>query len=342
MKKNIVIICAIVIFVLAGTIIFTVIKKGDFLNRNKDVNKDNFVYEGIFDEELIEEDSYTFTSYEDYKSDFSNGKLTSNDFKNNNYVLLKIMYDSCSESNIEPADYKIDGNTIKVVFAYDASCGLCASQYMYYLLKVDKSITDPSVKIDFKARNKTDCDPNITYKPMIYLYPERMTKVSVKLGYENKLTTTYPKYNNGWVVTANPNGDLYDENGNYYYGLYWEGLNKLNFSFEDGFVVSNDNLIEFLEEKLTVLGLNDKERNEFIVYWLPILEQNKYNLIRFESMDAINSEMPLEVSPTPDTVIRVLMEYKPLDEKVDIVPQKLTSPVRNGFTVVEWGGTLIK
>ena len=47
MKKNIVIICAIVIFVLAGTIIFTVIKKGDFLNRNRDVNKDNLIEEDI-------------------------------------------------------------------------------------------------------------------------------------------------------------------------------------------------------------------------------------------------------------------------------------------------------
>lgn len=30
------------------------------------------------------------------------------------------------------------------------------------------------------------------------------------------------------------------------------------------------------EEKLEILGLNYKETEEFIVYWLPKLEQNEY------------------------------------------------------------------
>ena len=35
------------------------------------------------------------------------------------------------------------------------------------------------------------------------------------------------------------------------------------------------------------------------------------------------------------------MEYKPLDEYINIKEQKLSSVKRTGFTVVEWGGTLI-
>ena len=50
-------------------------------------------------------------------------------------------------------------------------------------------------------------------KPVIYLYPEQETTVSVSLDYAGTLTATYPAYENGWTVTAEPDGTLYDENG---------------------------------------------------------------------------------------------------------------------------------
>ena len=50
----------------------------------------------------------------------------------------------------------------------------------------------------------------------------------------------------------------------------------------------------------------------------------------------------LEISPVPDTLIRVFMTFKPLDQPVDIEPQTLTAPERTGFTVVEWGGSEVK
>ena len=52
--------------------------------------------------------------------------------------------------------------------------------------------------------------------------------------------------------------------------------------------------------------------------------------------------MPLIVNPNPNTVIRVLMEYKKVDKNTKVKKQELTTPTRKGFTVVEWGGTLIK
>ena len=52
--------------------------------------------------------------------------------------------------------------------------------------------------------------------------------------------------------------------------------------------------------------------------------------------------MPLYINPKPDTVIRILMEFKALDEPIDVVEQKLETPTRTGFTVVEWGGTKLK
>ncbi len=185
-------------------------------------------------------------------------------------------------------------------------------------------------------------DDALDLKPIIYLYPKEMLNVTVNLGNPNKLTHTYPKYNNGWFVTARPNGNLTTPSGRNYYALYWEGIHSKSYNNEEGFLISGTDTISFLEEKLAQLGLTEYEANEFIIYWLPKLEINNYNFIRFQTVREINENMPLAVVPTPDTVIRVMMAYKPLDEKISVKPQQLPpTPERKGFVVVEWGGSEI-
>ena len=183
-----------------------------------------------------------------------------------------------------------------------------------------------------------------TYKPIIYLYPEETTQLTVTLGKPENITCSYPKYDNdGWQVIANPNGDLEDvKTGRKLYALYWEGINNNNANLKEGFVVKSEDTISFLEEKLAVLGLNERESEEFIVYWLPKLQENKYNLIRFATKEEIDEDMPLQFSKQPDTVIRVLMQYKGLNNYKEIPEQKLETPERKGFVAVEWGGTEIK
>ena len=181
-------------------------------------------------------------------------------------------------------------------------------------------------------------------KPVIYLYPEEKTEVSVKLRSVNKLTTAYPEYNNEWKLMVYPDGTLIDEKtGREYYSLYYESENTKEYDgLKDGFVVKNEDIVKFLEEKLSILGLNDKEAEEFIIYWLPKLQQNEYVYFRFQTMKEIEENMPLLISPKPDTMIRVMMEWKGLDKYVEVQEQELTQVNREGFTVVEWGGTEIK
>jgi len=180
-------------------------------------------------------------------------------------------------------------------------------------------------------------------KPIIYLYPQEETELSVKLGCHEKVTCSYPKYEDGWNVVAKPDGTLIDlDTGRSLYALYWEGINTMKSEMKEGFVVKGSDTIKFLEEKLEILGLNEREAEEFIVYWLPKLEANKYNYIRFATMEEINEDMPLEFSVKPDTLIRVLMEFKGLDEYIEVPEQKLETPERKGFVVVEWGGTELK
>jgi len=179
-------------------------------------------------------------------------------------------------------------------------------------------------------------------KPIMYLYPEQETEVTVKLKKPEKLTCTYPKYKEAWNVMAKPNGDLVDLNtGRNLYALYWEGINTTKVNEDEGFIVKGKDTTGFLEEKLATLGLTEREANEFIMYWLPQMEPNEYNFIRFETIEEINENMPLDIYPKPDSIIRVMMEWKPLTEKKEIKEQELITPVREGFTVVEWGGSRI-
>ena len=182
--------------------------------------------------------------------------------------------------------------------------------------------------------------PDPVAKPIIYLYPEEETLVKVQLWYPENLAHTYPKYKEWWwEVVAEKDWRLVDVNTNRnLYALYWEGYSNEDSEINEWFVVKGEDTISFLEEKLALLWLNEREAEEFIVYWLPELENNKYNLIRFKTQEEIERWMPLIVDPKPDTVIRVLMQYKALDEAIDIEEQKIVTPEREWFTVVEWWG----
>lgn len=196
---------------------------------------------------------------------------------------------------------------------------------------------------NIRVNNDLDFIPVTPLKPIIYLYPEEETKLTVKLGNKENITCSYPEYKDGWKILAKPDGTLIDlETNRKLYALYWEGKNmESKAEYKEGYCIKGEDTAKFLEEKLEKLGLNYKESEEFIIYWLPKLEKNKYNYIRFASMEEINEYMPLEISKEPDTIIRVLMEYKPLDKYIEVKEQELEMPERKGFTVVEWGGTEI-
>ena len=179
----------------------------------------------------------------------------------------------------------------------------------------------------------------VAKKPIIYLYPEKATECSVKLTLDGELTCTYPEYtSNGWdSFTAYPDGTLIFPDGKEYYALYWEGIQNTEWDLSRGFCVCGEDTAEFLEWALAAQGLTRREANEFIVYWLPLMQDNPYNVISFQT-DAYTDTAKLEITPTPDSLFRVFMAYYPANTPVEIAPQTFKGFERKGFTVVEWGG----
>ena len=181
-------------------------------------------------------------------------------------------------------------------------------------------------------------------KPVIYIYPTHKMEVNVKVHNKGEFSCTYPKYEEeeGWNVIADTNGKLINKsNSKEYDSLFWEAyFTNPGFKLDSGFVLSKEEVSNFLEDKLYYLGLRNQEITSFIQYWLPRLERSKYCIIKFLSEEYENVSR-LEITPKPDCIIRVYILMKNINERISIPIQSLENLhcERHGYSVIEWGGS---
>jgi hypothetical protein len=158
------------------------------------------------------------------------------------------------------------------------------------------------------------------------------------------MSVSDPAYNGGWDVVADPRSNIKNlADGKTYPYLFWEGQGDSIYEMPSyGFVTAQNDLEKTLVEKLSQQGLNQKEIMDFNEFWLPrMLKENKpYYFITFVSRGEIDKLAPLQINPVPETIIRVLMDYKGLDRYESFPEFKIKTPQRKGFTAVEWGGVL--
>ena len=234
---------------------------------------------------------------------------------------------------------QVQGNQLRV-WASDMPQVL---QFTVPQKEVDELLTETDNRITYEKENIEKPNPE-TAKPVIYLYPEQETKVNVQLTFNGTLTSTYPTLPpEGWTVTAQPDGTLTDEEGRSYRYLFWEGVADVDWKQDSGFLVKAEDAHEFLEESLTQLGLNELEQNDFITYWLPKLEKNGESFVTFAAKQYTDNAV-LTVTPQPDSVLRVQMLISKVDDSNRAAFQKLPEQElprfeREGFVLVEWGGT---
>jgi len=185
--------------------------------------------------------------------------------------------------------------------------------------------------------------PVMAEKPVIYVYSPETTSVKIKLTPKGAFNFTYPEYKNEWDFKATAGGDLLTNNSTYPY-LFWDGplnITTNDINMKEGYHIGKDQLLNFFETKLTLMGLSAKEKADFITYWYPIMSKHKSYVIRFLFNNDYNKYAQLEMEPKPDNVLRVFMLWEQVNEKAEITKlteQKIPTIIRSGLTLIEWGG----
>lgn len=202
---------------------------------------------------------------------------------------------------------------------------------------------------------RPDCKAYCMGKPVIYLYPEKPTFVTVTLTIPGRIVESIPlieswkletdSFKGGWKnVLALPGGILKYQN-NYYRELYYESSIKHVNAPDNGIFISTEKLKEELKSETLKLGLIDIEADEFASYWLPLLQQLEKPYIFFSIISEEEKERTdrVEISPKPDVFIEFIAYFKGVDEKFQTKPFVYPAvPNRKGFTAIEWGGVIDK
>ncbi|MES2555541.1 MAG: hypothetical protein V4604_05280 [Bacteroidota bacterium] len=287
-----------------------------------------------------------------------------------NYVITKVVKSKYVKAHQAKVKFKLENvygsnlpNT-KLVYSIDGitdtthldknSCFLLTTtkgKHIFQFYYSEEFIEIYTDSIDLKGGCQTNVslyfqparEPQMEEKPVIYFYPEVTQTVDVILKPAGEFTFTYPAYENGWKITANTNGTL-THNGKTYPYLFWEAAmnrDRSSVDYSQGFVVEQQNTIAFLEEQLNTFGFTPQERTDFITYWGPRLASEKRAFIQFVWGDATDQFGELTISPKPDHVNRVYIQWKSLKNNEMTsppTPQVIPTLDRSGFDVLEWGG----
>lgn len=188
-------------------------------------------------------------------------------------------------------------------------------------------------------------------KPVIYLYAENDLTLDLTLDPKVDLGFTYPAYENGWSIELKDNTITDVTSGITVPYLFWEGTTgNLDFISQSGVVqgyfVSREGVVQFLELTLEGLGLNPKEKTDFITFWAPRMMKSPYVLCQFLLDEDYERHIGgIKVSQQPDSMRRIYLLFAPYEENTppaNLMPQLLPGFERTGFTLIEWGGSEIK
>jgi hypothetical protein len=183
-------------------------------------------------------------------------------------------------------------------------------------------------------------------KPVIYAYGNEGQIFDLNVQPKGKFTFTYPEIgkNNNWSASIN-SGGISVGNKIFPYLFYESQMADLNFISDKqnlaGSVIGKQEVVHFLEQTLTALNFNIQEQTDFITYWAPKMITHERVFIQFWIDGDYEAISALKISPQPDNLGRVFMVYSPLDKDQEIKcePQQFESFARDGFTIIEWGGS---
>jgi len=158
----------------------------------------------------------------------------------------------------------------------------------------------------------------------------------VKIGFPQggRVTASEPLYDDGWTVHVTPDGMIDDQ----WRFLFYESLLPNGWQRERGYLVATDEMERFFRDDLLARGFVGQEIEDFIDWWIPRLAAPGYLIVYPQDDAVIRTLETLELSVTPDSLLRHRYLIETTAEPVTIEPPDAPAPfARNGFTVTEWG-----
>jgi hypothetical protein len=188
-----------------------------------------------------------------------------------------------------------------------------------------------SVVLDFNLNAGVDA-------PYIYLYPEEAMQVGVTLDPADGtcITASEPDYGDGWSVLAEPSG-LLDGTWDF---LFYEAEVNWVFQQQQGWAVPAAEIWGWLEGALPAMGLSSAETQDFLDYWTLNLPEAPCYLVYPQPKETIGATMGLDITPAPDSLLRLWLVIDGADECAAPPPPTVAPFTRQGFTAVEWGVVL--
>ena len=205
-------------------------------------------------------------------------------------------------------------------------------------------------------------------KPVILFYPKELISVEVILDLDEtiwKMPLLYPEpINNNlyiqnkikWKIDVDSNGIITYNNQKYAY-LFWEALvcpDNFKIDLLNATCIESINAPYILDKMLISYGLNIKERQDLITFWLHDIIQKEYVVFQiigslqqnnlYETIyfgdSFYNSVTTLQINPPPDSLLRILLLFSGSDSyiKCNYVHHQNVKRNDNDYWVVEWGG----
>lgn len=210
-----------------------------------------------------------------------------------------------------------------------------------YTFRIDSLKQEAGHFTAYCVLNRVD-EQSMVDKPNIYLYPQDTTILSVGLAFPKggSVVKSDPVYPYAWQdISVAPDGTI---NGKHQF-LFYEAEVDARWQYRRGWVIKQKELPQFFRNTLRVYGLNQQEIEDFMEYWLERLSGSPVYTVYPQVACNIDQLIELNISQDPDSILRLYYIFK--EGKTPfwkLRTPKMTHFQRKGFSVVEWGGSLIK
>lgn len=183
--------------------------------------------------------------------------------------------------------------------------------------------------------------PEICELCPLYLYPVKETQVSVVVKNARVTSSNFPYDTQAFEVTALPGSKLIRRDGLALPNIAYEYITKNVAPPKNGFVIRSGQLPTILWWYAVNLGLNNQETQDFVAFWQQKLPQSPYYFMSHYSHEQVLEQLELNITPKPDTLIQVIMYFRPLPIPMLAQPPIFdTLPDRTGFVAVDFSGRI--